>query len=268
MEYSTLSTVFARCHSIIWSYLTVKDVLLLSECSKFTSNVLITSESIDEIIHTKQGSIFDIHRFPIKYSFRFPQQLTLGLFRSVINQLKVSSEATISINESNGRINLSIGNIFNAHDAYLVSEVDVEEEQMEDQEIYKHLEIASYDEYDDFNPRHPMPREKAHRRGDSYFNSDIELVVNELPINSNMDVGAIASSISNVNLNDTYDYEVTKKKGGNDLKSRLLARKKAAQADLLRPLDEGDDGYSLPSTSMKSSSNDEQQCVTLHPYQS
>jgi hypothetical protein len=71
-----------------------------------------------------------------------------------------------------------------------------------------------------------------------------------------------------VNLNDTYDYEVTKKKGGNDLKSRLLARKKAAQADLLRPLDEGDDGSSLPSTSMKSSSNDEQQCVTLHPYQS
>ena len=39
--------------------------------------------------------------------------------------------------------------------------------------IEKRLESASYDEYDDFAPRHPMPRDKVHRRGDSYFNSDI-----------------------------------------------------------------------------------------------
>lgn len=39
--------------------------------------------------------------------------------------------------------------------------------------IEKHLESASFDEFDDFNPRHPMPKDKVHRRGDSYFNSDI-----------------------------------------------------------------------------------------------
>ena len=262
MQYPSLSAVFARCHGVIWSHLSLQDILMFSECSKFTSNIVITSSSIDRLIHTAHGNMFDIFKFPIKYSFRFPPQLTLGFFRSLIHQLKVSSEATISIDESSGRIILDIGNVFNAHDAYLVSEVEAEPEQQEDQEIYKHLEMSSYDEYDDFNPRHPKPREKAHRRGDSYFNSDIELVVNELPNSLSGDIGAILSLISNVNINDTQDFDGTKK---NDLKSRLLARKKAAQAELM-PLGEDDDIISgLPNGSMKSVSSDEK-CVTMHPH--
>ena len=43
-------------------------------------------------------------------------------------------------------------------------------------EILKHLERASCDEYDDYLPRHPKPREIGHRRGDSLFNSDTSLV--------------------------------------------------------------------------------------------
>jgi hypothetical protein len=44
--------------------------------------------------------------------------------------------------------------------------------------IEKHLESASFDEYDDFNPRHPEYKaNRGHRRGGSYFNSDISDIV-------------------------------------------------------------------------------------------
>ena len=43
--------------------------------------------------------------------------------------------------------------------------------------IEKHLESNSFDEFDDFNPRHPDY--KSHRRGGSFFNSDISDVANE-----------------------------------------------------------------------------------------
>lgn len=47
--------------------------------------------------------------------------------------------------------------------------------------IDKHLESASFDEYDDFNPRHPEYNgHKGHRRGGSYFNSDMSDVVDML----------------------------------------------------------------------------------------
>lgn len=42
--------------------------------------------------------------------------------------------------------------------------------------ILKHLERASCDEYDDYQPRHPNPRAGGHRRGDSLFNSDTSFV--------------------------------------------------------------------------------------------
>jgi hypothetical protein len=40
--------------------------------------------------------------------------------------------------------------------------------------IEKTLEVYSIDEYDDFTPTHPQPKESKHRRGNSLFNSDIE----------------------------------------------------------------------------------------------
>jgi hypothetical protein len=46
--------------------------------------------------------------------------------------------------------------------------------------IEKKLESESFDEYDDFNPRHPQPRDKTHRRGGSYFNSDISEIVDQV----------------------------------------------------------------------------------------
>mmetsp|Transcript_8761 Transcript_8761/g.14909 ORF Transcript_8761/g.14909 Transcript_8761/m.14909 type:complete len:210 (+) Transcript_8761:119-748(+) len=55
---------------------------------------------------------------------------------------------------------------------------DEEEEEEEGAFIEKHLESASFDEYDDFNPRHPEYKaNRGHRRGGSYFNSDISDIV-------------------------------------------------------------------------------------------
>lgn len=55
---------------------------------------------------------------------------------------------------------------------------DEEEEEEPGSFIDKHLESASFDEYDDFNPRHPEYRaNRGHRRGGSCFNSDISDIV-------------------------------------------------------------------------------------------
>ena len=103
----------------------------------------------------------------------------------------VGSEGVLSIDMNQGRVVLDIGSAFkdNAYftsavplddldtvDTAAVQENDYEED---DVRIMKCLEIASYDEYDDFNPRHPHPKNKTHRRGDSYFNSDITDIAND-----------------------------------------------------------------------------------------
>jgi hypothetical protein len=61
-------------------------------------------------------------------------------------------------------------------------EYDKFDEEDEDEDvggfIDKHLESASFDEYDDFNPRHPEYKaNRGHRRGGSCFNSDISDIV-------------------------------------------------------------------------------------------
>jgi hypothetical protein len=99
--------------------------------------------------------------------------------------LVLEKTAYVSIG-TNGRILLDIGSAFNDPNAYLASATLLSDfqdttagEVMNDVHIEKHLEIASYDEYDDFTPRHPLPKDRTHRRGNSLFNSDIEVYANQ-----------------------------------------------------------------------------------------
>ena len=126
------------------------------------------------------------------------------LFRMV-----VGSEGVLSIDMNQGRVILDIGSAFkdNAYFTSAVPLVDLDTvnttvvnengEEEDDIKIMKCLEIASYDEYDDFNPRHPHPRTKTHRRGDSYFNSDITDIANDALAGfsggSGFDLSAIAA---------------------------------------------------------------------------
>eukprot|EP01035_Chromulina_nebulosa_P026165 gene26165-34219_t len=102
---------------------------------------------------------------------------------SIGEKVVAGNEAILSIDSNTGRVILDIGSAFKDKDAYLASNVTavplsaddlLHEAFIEQHHIEKHLEISSCDEYDDFNPRFPNPKDKSHRRGDSYFNSDVE----------------------------------------------------------------------------------------------
>ena len=168
MEYPLLSMVFSRAHDHIWSMLDLQDVLVLSTCSRFSANLGIEASTIKKLLQkSKRGKLG-------QFSITFPEELTTGLLRRILNRLNTGTEASVSIDSRTGRIILDIGSAFNNKDAYLASDVTAmsdNESEVSGAEIFRHLEICSYDEYDDFNPRHPKPRDKAHRRGDSYFNS-------------------------------------------------------------------------------------------------
>jgi hypothetical protein len=178
MSYPLLGAVFNKTHDHIWSMLELKDILTLSTCCRFSANLGIDATTIHKLLEASPSS-----RTVGNFAVKFPDELTTGLLRRILCRLNTGSQATVSIDVKSGRIILDIGSAFNNNDAFLASEVHAISDNESDagnQEIFKHLEICSYDEYDDFNPRHPKPRDKAHRRGDSYFNSDIDMVVNEL----------------------------------------------------------------------------------------
>jgi len=258
MEYSLLSSVFAKAHPQIFSFLDLKDILVLSTGSRFTANLGVDVATVHSLLeNNKKASNLG------NFSLRFPSELTTGLLRRILNRVNTGAEAIISIDHQSGRIIMDIGSAFNNKDAFLASDVqpvsDNEEEDVGSQEIFKHLEICSYDEYDDFNPRHPKPRDKAHRRGDSYFNSDIDMVVNELYSG----MGASPFNLQNVAASAVRDLDEPKPKAaGGDLKSRLLAKKAAAAAAGV--------GNSGPLTSPPISAPPRASspgCVTRLPYQ-
>jgi hypothetical protein len=83
----------------------------------------------------------------------------------------------LSIDASTGRVVMDIGSAFNNKDVFLGSAIPYEDSETsllknvffvdpsvdDGGDIHKHLEISSYDEYDDFAPRHPLPKEKGKR---------------------------------------------------------------------------------------------------------
>jgi hypothetical protein len=66
------------------------------------------------------------------------------------------------------------------------------------------LGSASFDEYDDFTPRHPVPKDKVHRRGDSYFNSDITEVAR---LAHDPTVSAAVRKFANITLKTEIEEE-------------------------------------------------------------
>lgn len=230
MDYPLLSLVFAKTGDHIWSLLSLKDILQLSTCCRFSANLGIESSTIHKLIENEKRA-----SHLASFKLNFPDELTTGLLRRILTRINNGVEANISIDVKTGRIVLDIGSAFNHKDAFLASDVQAisdNESEVSNQEIFKHLEICSYDEYDDFNPRHPKPRDKAHRRGDSYFNSDIEMVVNEL-YNG---LGASPFNLQNIAATAVKDLDAPLppnkntdgSEGAGDLKSRLLAKKKNA----------------------------------------
>lgn len=206
----------------VWSFFDIKDVLNLSVASTFSANLIIPSHYVRKLTRNK---LDPIGRFKLK----FPTDLTTGMFRRVLNRIHTGTEAYVSVDASNGTIILDIGSALNNKDIYLAPEVvsvpateEVSDNQQY-QQIFKHLEISSYDEYDDFMPRHPLPKEKNHRRGDSYFNSDVDMYANEVLVGMKaFDMQNLANAALDVDLDDN----------NNNLKNKFLQRKKSTNTIL------------------------------------
>lgn len=172
-------TVFTLCGDKIWSFLTAEDLLTISVLSRFCAKLPLSNLVANEIIR-RHHSLSRVGN--INLSINHPN-LTFGIFRRLLNRVVTGFEGELTINMSTGRVVIDIGSAFKDKDAFLASSVtpissieglNDDEPLQEDEKIQKYLEVLSYDEYDDFNPRHPQPKDKTHRRGDSYFNSDIE----------------------------------------------------------------------------------------------
>jgi hypothetical protein len=126
----------------IWSYLSKKDLISYCSCRRDLAEV--------EVMGFVANELFSNYQLPLI----FDNEASYSV-RHFLEQLK------------------KYGTPESPEPRPTSSENEAPNNTVADFSIEKRLESASYDEYDDFTPRHPMPRDKVHRRGDSYFNSDI-----------------------------------------------------------------------------------------------
>ena len=162
----------------IWEYISLLDLLNLSVCSQAAASLTASKAIIDSLSST-HPRVSRIGEFNLSFS----TDLKIGLLRRILCRVATGKEGILSIDGNSGRVVMDIGSAFNDQDAFLaVTAVPFPEELdslAEPRNIDKYLEGCSVDEYDDFAPRFPLPRDKTHRRGDSMFNSDIESIASE-----------------------------------------------------------------------------------------
>lgn len=194
----------------IMSFLILEEILMLSSCSKFTSNNMhISIPRMESLIATNSRISSKLG----PYQLSIANTVSLGNFRRILNTVLNSKKFIASIDMTTGQVILDAGCAYKDREQFLNSNTILHDnsersrstgtsstttvEDEEDEKILKHLEVLSFDEYDDFNPRHPNPRDmsKTHRRGGSYFNSDIESIAQEaLADMSRLDLSTISSA--------------------------------------------------------------------------
>lgn len=169
---SSFARVSKACGNRIWCFLDLQDILNVSVLCRDTAGLIISRENIQRFLESDPRIRSLGH-----YKLAFASDATLGLMRRILNRVVQGNEGILSIDLNSGRVILDIGSAFKDRDTFMASVVNVlpDNEPIPgsygDEPILKAIEHASFDEYDDFNPRHPQL--KTHRRGGSYFNSDI-----------------------------------------------------------------------------------------------
>ncbi len=223
------ANAIASVADILWDFVELKDILQFSVCSRTFAQLPVPAQNINRLIARNSK-----HESLGRTKIVFGHDLTTGLVRRILNRVHTTEVATISIDDRTGRIVLDIGSAFNKNDAFLASEVTpvIEPEQEGDTpQISKEIEITSYDEYDDFNPRHPAMKErKGHRRDDSLFNSDIDHVTQEL---GHMSKGSLGFDLSTIAAKAAQDEASNRETHTSvSVKNRILARKTQSRVGL------------------------------------
>lgn len=157
-------------------FLTLEDISSFAETCKAVNCIKLESETVHKIV--------EIHPIASKVDTQFIDfyQPTLASLRKNLFHVVVGTlSSTMQIDPSGRRMldrSFSQRSMDSNTEAYDNFDGEGEEEIEVGSFIDKHLESASFDEYDDFNPRHPEYRgQRGHRRGGSCFNSDISDVV-------------------------------------------------------------------------------------------
>lgn len=205
----------------LWKFFALEDVLNLAATSHFFSGLMITNPAMTELVE-KKGLNLSAGRFKVS----FPNDLTIGYFAKVLSKFysPANEEITINVVSQTGRIVLDLGSVDNRIDDESDGEID------EAHKIHKHIEVTSCDEFDDFEPRHPVAR-GAHRRGDSYFNSDVDAHANEIqPVHKSN-----AFNMSGMSSAMLDDEDENSPNNPNSVKNRLLQRKGASMASTNYP---------------------------------
>lgn len=182
----------------------MQDLLALSQTSHAAENI-----QLSEIAGAMQ-----LARFPVA-GWRISSFQTMKLVHlcRILRMIHSPMDVFLLFDDRNGRILLDVGSTEGLNPE---PEPEPTPEELENQTIFRQLEKCSMDEYDDFQPRHPMPKDRAHRRGDSYFNSDIETVVSEL--------GAMSGDLRNLARSALEGGPDLPTATGNTAKNRILAR--------------------------------------------
>jgi len=210
---SFINTISSVKSDRIWAYFGAPEILKLSTCSRSAAGMIISAPAVKNALKEKTAL-----NFLGKFEVHFGSDLSIGMLRRICNRLQTGENAVVSVNVETGRVMLDIGSAFNDNEAYLASDVQpVVDEEPYNEEIFKHLNLVSFDEYDDFNPRHPLPREMgSHRRGDSYFSSDVEMLANEPKLK--FDIQSL--NVAALDANDDPPAQQT------SLKSKFLSKTK------------------------------------------
>mmetsp|Transcript_12273 Transcript_12273/g.18598 ORF Transcript_12273/g.18598 Transcript_12273/m.18598 type:complete len:190 (-) Transcript_12273:241-810(-) len=138
---------------LIWQYCELSDILSLSASSKRFSRLVLSSDVAQQLINK------DPRTSKLDPQFLDLSRPTLGALRVMLYRLIVGVSDREALLDPSGSV--LMGTLSDC----------ASQESEEVFVIEKHLESSSFDEYDDFNPRHPDY--KSHRRGGSFFNSDI-----------------------------------------------------------------------------------------------
>lgn len=157
----------------VFACLELLDVLTLSVCSQSSAGIIMKRSRIATILASHPRVSHLGH-----FSLSFSSNATTGILRRILCRIATGTEGLLSIDVTSGRVIMDIGSALNDENTHLASTVTAvpltDDVDLADYDIQKYLEVSSYDEYDDFAPRHPLPKDRTHRRGDSLFNSDLE----------------------------------------------------------------------------------------------
>ena len=140
---------------VILQYLELKDLLVFSTCSRFCANMFISQQCILDNLKRNEEKLASISKFKIS----FASELSLGLFRRLLNCIVNGKKAIISIDDETGRLQMdTLGSVKEENTPYAARVDEVERIRFSDvvlPGIESILSAHSVDEYDDFNPKHP-----------------------------------------------------------------------------------------------------------------